>query len=455
MRGLFDWFCEHPEELPADEVGGPTQADRVTDYLAGMTDRFAIRAWTERAVPQGLLALDAALHRRLARAGPRRGRLRRARRRAHGAAPGRARRYTGLCPFHDERTPSFGIDPVEKLYHCFGCGEGGDVFKFVMETEGLDFAAALESLADRAGVELERRGRGPARPPSAATARAACSPCSSGPPPTTCACCGSRDEAADAREYLLGRGLSEGALRAVPRRLLAERLGHGAARLAAGGLRGRGAARGRAGHPRARGADLRPLPRADHVPAGRPPRARARLRRAGAARRPGAEVPELARGRGLPQGPPAVRRRPRARRGGEGRRGGPRRGLHRRDRAAPGGLRQRGGLDGHGADRRAGARARQPRAVVLLCLDADAAGRQAAVRAASVLPAGSSCASCRCPPGSDPADLVGAGGRRRADARAARRAPCRSRASRSSGRSSARSAPTPGARPRARARSRP
>ena len=65
------------------------------------------------------------------------------------------RRYTGLCPFHDERTPSFGIDPVEKLYHCFGCGEGGDVFKFVMETEGLDFGAALESLADRAGVELE------------------------------------------------------------------------------------------------------------------------------------------------------------------------------------------------------------------------------------------------------------------------------------------------------------
>jgi dGTPase len=55
MRGLFEWFCEHPEELAADEVGGPTQADRVIDYLAGMTDRFAIRAWTERAVPQGLL----------------------------------------------------------------------------------------------------------------------------------------------------------------------------------------------------------------------------------------------------------------------------------------------------------------------------------------------------------------------------------------------------------------
>jgi dGTPase len=54
MRGLFEWFCEHPEELPEGE-GGASEADRVIDYLAGMTDRFAIRAWTERAVPQGLL----------------------------------------------------------------------------------------------------------------------------------------------------------------------------------------------------------------------------------------------------------------------------------------------------------------------------------------------------------------------------------------------------------------
>src|SRR4051794_2302484 len=71
------------------------------------------------------------------------------------------RRLTGLCPFHDERTPSFGIDPVEKLYHCFGCGEGGDVFTFVMETEGLDFTGALESLAARFGVELEREAEDP------------------------------------------------------------------------------------------------------------------------------------------------------------------------------------------------------------------------------------------------------------------------------------------------------
>ena len=72
-----------------------------------------------------------------------------------------ARRLQGLCPFHDERTPSFGIDPVEKLYHCFGCGAGGDVFSFVMETEGLDFGGALESIADRYGVQLEREAEDP------------------------------------------------------------------------------------------------------------------------------------------------------------------------------------------------------------------------------------------------------------------------------------------------------
>jgi DNA primase len=71
------------------------------------------------------------------------------------------RRLQGLCPFHDERTPSFGIDPVEKLYHCFGCGAGGDVFAFVMATEMLDFGGALESLAERYRVPLEREAEDP------------------------------------------------------------------------------------------------------------------------------------------------------------------------------------------------------------------------------------------------------------------------------------------------------
>ena len=70
-------------------------------------------------------------------------------------------RYTGLCPFHDERSPSFSVDPSEKLYHCFGCGAGGDVIKFVEEKEGLAFPDAVEALADRYGVELEREAEDP------------------------------------------------------------------------------------------------------------------------------------------------------------------------------------------------------------------------------------------------------------------------------------------------------
>jgi DNA primase len=70
-------------------------------------------------------------------------------------------RYVGLCPFHDERTPSFSVEPQEKLYHCFGCGVGGDVIKFVEEKDGLNFAEAVELLADRYGIELEREQEDP------------------------------------------------------------------------------------------------------------------------------------------------------------------------------------------------------------------------------------------------------------------------------------------------------
>jgi DNA primase len=70
-------------------------------------------------------------------------------------------RYEGLCPFHDERTASFGIDPAQKVYHCFGCQASGDVFTFVQETEGVDFKGALELLAERYGVELEREQEDP------------------------------------------------------------------------------------------------------------------------------------------------------------------------------------------------------------------------------------------------------------------------------------------------------
>ena len=71
-------------------------------------------------------------------------------------------RWTGRCPFHEERTPSFSVNAVEKLFYCFGCSKGGDLITFVRESEGLDFAEAVEWLADRTGVQLEYEEASPA-----------------------------------------------------------------------------------------------------------------------------------------------------------------------------------------------------------------------------------------------------------------------------------------------------
>jgi DNA primase len=122
------------------------------------------------------------------------------------------RRMTGLCPFHDERTPSFGIDPVEKLYHCFGCGAGGDVFKFAMETEGLDFAGALEALAERAGIELEREAEDP-RDAERRARRERLLALLERTAAYYVRVLWESAEAAPARAYLAGRGLEEDVLR--------------------------------------------------------------------------------------------------------------------------------------------------------------------------------------------------------------------------------------------------
>jgi DNA primase len=316
------------------------------------------------------------------------------------------RRYTGLCPFHDERTPSFGIDPVEKLYHCFGCGEGGDVFKFVMETEGLDFASALESLAERAGIELEAEQEDPGAAKRrdregrllALLERTAA---------YYVRVLWESREAEDARAYLLGRGLTEGALRqfrvgyspsAWDTVLNASRrAGYGNEEVFAAGL----AVRGREGriYDVFRGKIMFPL--ADR---------RGRVRGFGArAMRDG-------------QGPKYVN----TREGEVFSKGRQLFGIDvARAAAAKAGsvvlaegytdviaLHQAGFGNAVGAMGTA-LTAEQARelgglaSVVLLCLDADAAGRQAAVRAASVLPDRLELKVVGLPPGADPADIVG------------------------------------------------
>ena len=286
LRGLFDWYVDHPDELPAG-VPGASEADRVIDYLAGMTDRFAIRAWTERFVPAGpreLMARYTDDSRERVRDAVDFVELVGARTELKQAGP---RRMTGLCPFHDERTPSFGIDPVEKLYHCFGCGAGGDVFKFAMETEGLDFAGALEWLAERANVELEREAEDP-REAERRGRRERLLALLERTAAYYVRVLWESAEAAPARAYLAERGLEEGALREFRVGFSPRSWDRVITRVAGRRLRRAGAARRRARVAAQGGAGAaRPLPRPDHVPARRPEGPRARLRRAGAgARRP-------------------------------------------------------------------------------------------------------------------------------------------------------------------------
>src|SRR3954451_18853266 len=158
-------------------------------------------------------------------------------------------RWTGLCPFHDERTPSFSVNAENKLYHCFGCGESGDAIDFVQATEGLDFRESVEVLAERYNVELkldqedpqaeERRRRTKRLLDLVERATAYYERVLWESP-----------EAGKAREYLAGRGLGEEVLKTFrvgysPSAwdsviMAAQRLGFSREELAAAGLGARG-----------------------------------------------------------------------------------------------------------------------------------------------------------------------------------------------------------------------
>ncbi|NLZ38021.1 MAG: DNA primase [Firmicutes bacterium] len=79
------------------------------------------------------------------------------------------RNYFGLCPFHNEKTPSFSVSPEKQIFHCFGCGEGGNVYTFLMKIEGLSFPAAVRELARRAGIPLPQMNLSPAMQQKART----------------------------------------------------------------------------------------------------------------------------------------------------------------------------------------------------------------------------------------------------------------------------------------------
>ncbi len=132
---------------------------------------------------------------------------------AHTELRRQGERFTGLCPFHEERTPSFSVDPREKLYYCFGCEAGGDVFRFVEEKEGLTFPEAVEQLGERYGVEVEREQDDP-RAEEARRRRERLSVLLERTAGFYVSFLWESPKAAKAREYLAGRGLGEEVMRA-------------------------------------------------------------------------------------------------------------------------------------------------------------------------------------------------------------------------------------------------
>jgi DNA primase len=169
--------------------------------------------------------------------------------------------WTGRCPFHDERTPSFSVNPVKKVFYCFGCQESGDAIAFVEKSEGLDFRDAVESIAERYGVELQLEDEDP-RAEERRRRKERLLKLLERAASFYATYLWDSQEAEPARDYLAGRGLGEEVLRefrvgfspSASSRVsaAAQRDGFSAAELAATGLR-------QGGNDRFRGRIMFPL----------------------------------------------------------------------------------------------------------------------------------------------------------------------------------------------------
>src|SRR6476469_2160528 len=123
-----------------------------------------------------------------------------------------AQNYSGLCPFHKEKTPSFSVHATRQFFNCFGCGKSGDVFKFVQEIENISFPEAIRVVAQKMGVALPKAtfaSESEARDAKLRTALLEIHERAS----SFFQECLWRSEGAKAREYLTGRGLNEAIIR--------------------------------------------------------------------------------------------------------------------------------------------------------------------------------------------------------------------------------------------------
>ncbi|MDC7221447.1 MAG: DNA primase [Spirochaetales bacterium] len=125
----------------------------------------------------------------------------------------RGGRYWGCCPFHQEKTPSFTVDPDRNYFHCFGCGKSGDIFSFMMEHEKLTFPEALEKAAAKAGVTLVRKGQGKGQNKELKLHREALTELYNRLTTTFSYFLWESDQGKGGRDYILSRGINEETIR--------------------------------------------------------------------------------------------------------------------------------------------------------------------------------------------------------------------------------------------------